>query len=623
MAKGGIGDIDSKERKVCEMQEGRTVLAIIAERGKRGLPLERVDRHLFNRDLYLMAYGKIYRNAGALTPGSTSETADDMSLGKIDEIIEAMRYERYRWTPTRRIYIEKKHSTKKRPLGMPTWSDKLVQEVIRLILESYFEPQFSDCSHGFRPGRGCHTALREIDATWLGTTWFVEGDIKACFDSLDHQILLEALAEHIHDGRFLRLIRELLEAGYLEDWKYNATLSGAPQGGICSPILSNIYLNKLDKYVESTLLPAYTKGERRKDNLSYRTLLRKVAKLRKEGDNEEANTVRKKAQQLPSVDPTDPNYRRLKYVRYADDWLIGFTGPKEEAEAIKSAIKTYLREELKLELSEEKTLITHARTQTARFLNYHISTMQENTYRPKGKRYVNGKIELQVPDDVLKTYRHKYLEKGKARHRAELIVETDFTIIAQYQAIYRGIVQYYQLANNLHRFGHLKWIMGQSLVKTLAAKFKLSAKQVCEKYQAMRVVDKRPYKVLQVTIVREGKKPLVAHWGGIPLRRNPQAVLNDFPQPPWRGRSELEKRLLADTCELCGSHDSITVHHIRALKDLHQKGRREKPRWMQIMAARQRKTLLVCWPCHRNIHAGRPVQVTKSSNRVSLESHVQ
>ena len=206
---------------------------------------------------------------------------------------------------------------------MPTWSDKLLQEVIRLILESYFEPQFSDCSHGFRPGRGCHTALREIDATWLGTTWFVEGDIKACFDSLDHQILLKALAEHIHDGRFLRLIRELLEAGYLEDWKYNATLSGAPQGGICSPILSNIYLNKLDKYVESTLLPAYTKGERRRDNLPYRTLLRKVAQLRKEGDNEEANNVRKKAQQLPSVDQTDPNYRRLKYVRYADDWLIG------------------------------------------------------------------------------------------------------------------------------------------------------------------------------------------------------------------------------------------------------------------------------------------------------------
>jgi len=156
------------------MQEARTVLAIIHERGKKRLPLERVYRHLFNRELYLMAYGRIYRNAGAMTPGSTPETVDEMSLAKIDSIIEALRNERYRWTPTRRIYIEKKHSTKKRPLSMPTWSDKLLQEVIRLLLSAYYEPQLSDYSHGFREGRGCHTALREIDHNWLGTTWFVE-----------------------------------------------------------------------------------------------------------------------------------------------------------------------------------------------------------------------------------------------------------------------------------------------------------------------------------------------------------------------------------------------------------------------------------------------------------------
>jgi retron-type reverse transcriptase len=187
-----------------------------------------------------MAYGKIYRNAGAMPKGSTAEPADGMSLAKIDAIIEAVRYERYRWKPTRRVSVEKKNSTKKRPLSMPTGSDKLLQEGIRLILEAYYEPQFSESSHGFRPGRGCHTALGEIDRTWLGTTWFREGEIKACFDSLDHHILLETLAEHIHDGRFIRLIRELLEVGYLEDWKYNATLSGAPPGGIISPMLSNI-----------------------------------------------------------------------------------------------------------------------------------------------------------------------------------------------------------------------------------------------------------------------------------------------------------------------------------------------------------------------------------------------
>ncbi len=207
------------------MRSAETLLGLIQERGKQGLPLERVYRLLFNRDLYLMAYGKIYRNAGATTSGSTPETVDEMSLRKIDTIIEALRSERYRWTPTRRVLIEKKNSTKKRPLSMPTWSDKLLQEVIRLILESYFEPGFSDFSHGFRPGKGCHTALKQIDDNWRGVNWLIEGDIQACFDSLSHNILMEMLAEHLHDGRFLRLIRELLQAGYLEEWKVRSVRS--------------------------------------------------------------------------------------------------------------------------------------------------------------------------------------------------------------------------------------------------------------------------------------------------------------------------------------------------------------------------------------------------------------
>src|SRR5437764_2431480 len=294
------------------MRPATTILGIIQERDKKGLPLERVYRLLFNRDLYLMAYGKVYRNDGATTPGSTSETVDEMSLRKIDTMIEALRSQRYRWAPTRRVYIEKKNSTKKRPLSMPTWSDKLLQEVIRLILESYFEPSFSDFSHGFRPNRGCHTALRQIDDNWHGVNWFIEGDIKACFDSLSHEILVETLAEHIHDGRFLRLIRELLQAGYLEDWKYHATLSGAPQGGIYSPILSNIYLDKLDKFIENTLIPAYTKGVRRPDNPPYTALMSQIAKLKRAGRHKEASQVRKLAQHLPSQDPNDHDYRRLR-----------------------------------------------------------------------------------------------------------------------------------------------------------------------------------------------------------------------------------------------------------------------------------------------------------------------
>ncbi|WUS43883.1 reverse transcriptase/maturase family protein [Streptomyces mirabilis] len=217
------------------MQNAGTVLDVIRKRGERGLPVERLYRQLFNPQLYLLAYGRIYANKGAMTPGVSAETADGMSLEKIDSIIDALRAERYRWSPARRVYIEKKGSTKKRPLGLPTWSDKLVAEAVRLLLEAYYDVQFSDRSHGFRPQRGCHTALTEVARTWRGVHWFIEGDISDCFGSLDHEVMLKVLGEKIHDGRFLRLISRMLKAGYLEDWKWNATLSGSPQGGVATP----------------------------------------------------------------------------------------------------------------------------------------------------------------------------------------------------------------------------------------------------------------------------------------------------------------------------------------------------------------------------------------------------
>jgi group II intron reverse transcriptase/maturase len=229
--------LSNKDREVREMRTAETILGLIGERGKKGLPLERVYKLLFNKELYLKAYGKIYRNKGAMTHGITGETPDGMSLTKIDAIIEALRYEQYQWLPARRVYIPKKNG-KKRPLGMPVWSDKLVQEVIRQILEAYFEPQLSDHSHGFRPTRGCHTALREIYHQWTGTTWFIEGDISQCFDKLDHEMLLDILKEHIHDERFIRFMRDLLQAGYMEDWTFNQTLSGVPQGGIVGSLLN-------------------------------------------------------------------------------------------------------------------------------------------------------------------------------------------------------------------------------------------------------------------------------------------------------------------------------------------------------------------------------------------------
>jgi group II intron reverse transcriptase/maturase len=269
---------------------------------------------MFNKSLYLLAYGRIYSNQGAMTPGACGETADGMSEAKIEAIIAAMRGERYRFAPVRRVMIPKKNG-KSRPLGLPSWSDKLAGEVVRLLLEAYYEPSFSGRSHGFRKGRGCHTALREIQKTWSGTTWFIEGDISDCYGSIDHEILMGILAEKIRDNRFLRLIRNMLKAGYLEDWQYHDTLSGVPQGGVVSPVLSNIYLHKLDEFVEREFIPRYTRGEHRKPNPEYWKVKTRQRAARRRGDRDQARDLARQARTVPSGDPVDPGFRRLYYCR--------------------------------------------------------------------------------------------------------------------------------------------------------------------------------------------------------------------------------------------------------------------------------------------------------------------
>ena len=623
------------------MQETDSYLGILRERGRRGLPIERVYRQLYNRELYLKAYGRIYRNNGAMTRGVTEEVVDSMSLEKIDAIIDALRHERYRWKPARRVSIPKKNG-KKRPLGVTTWSDKLVAEAVRLILDAYFDVQFSEHSHGFREGRGCGDALRDIYHTWKGSAWIIEGDISDCFGSLSHDLLISVLSEKIHDGRFIRLVKHLLDAGYLEDWRFNQTLSGVPQGSIVSPILSNILLNKFDQYVETMLIPRYTRGKKRHNNPEYKRLMYQAEKCFKRGKTLQGQQFRKAAQQLPSYDTQDPTYRRLRYCRYADDFALGFSGPKEEAEEIKRQLATFLREDLKLSLSEEKTLITHTRSDAATFLGYEVTILQNDTKRTRvrrGKtqrrvdqRSINAGIGLRIPRTVLLDKCARYMKRGKPIHRSELENESDFTIISTYQLEYRGIVEYYRMAYNLHTLTRLKGVMQESLAKTLALKHRTSVRKIYKKYQTEREVEGKQYKVFQVVIPREGKKPLVATWGGVTLTWDIGATIEDRPRRKWNSRSELERRLLAQVCEICEATSlttQIEVHHIRALKDLNTYDGREKPLWAKIMAARRRKTLVLCRTCHDDLHAGRPLkrkQVSRSrkeENPLVLESLVR
>jgi hypothetical protein len=421
-------------------------------------------------------------------------------------------------------------------------------------------------------------------------------------------MLLRLLGEKIHDNRFMELIRRLLQAGYLEDWRYGRTLSGTPQGAIVSPVLSNIYLHELDRFVEQELLPIYNRGERRCEHRRYAAMALRAQRLRRRGHREEAQVVAKAMRRRPSQDPDDPDYRRLHYVRYADDWLLGFAGPKSEADAIKERVRIFLRDRLKLELSDEKTLITHAHDKAARFLGYDISSMQANTkLDQRGRRSVNGHIMLKVPREVIVSLCSRYEEHGKPAPRPNMLDDTDFSIVGCYGSELRGYVNYYALAHNVGKLYRLKWTTETSMLMTLANKHKSTVTKMARHYRTTIATATGALTCFRVMVERDGgKRPLIAQFGGFAIRRQREAIISDQRPPVAYTRgTELIKRLLADACELCGSTIQVEVHHIRKLADLRRPGQAHVPDWRRIMATRKRKTLVVCRHCHEAIHQGR------------------
>lgn len=614
------------------MQKANQLLQAIRKLGEKRQPLTRIYRCLFSEDLFLAAYGKIYRNKGAMTPGSAGQTADGTSLADIRSLIEQLKQERFNFRPSRRTYVEKKNKRGKRPLGMPDFNEKLVQEVLRMVLEAYYEPRFRDSSHGFRPERGCHTALVALKQKFVGSSWFIEGDIKGCFDNIDHDVLLGILARDIQDGRLLELIRRSLKAGVMEDWTYKPTYSGTPQGGILSPLLSNIILHELDRYVEEVLVPQSTRGKQRAMNPEYARVTQQVRTARRRGDPN-LNALIQQRRQLPSGDTHDPNFRRLTYIRYADDFILGFIGPKSEAEAIKSTIGTFLRETLHLQMNEGKTLITHARSEQARFLGYAISVQHANDKLSphsvigyKKLRSVNGTIRLGIPYGLVPERAQRYQRDGKMIHEGMLMKYSDAHIIDTFQSRFRGIANYYCYAVDRNRLGYLQHVMEVSLVKTLAGKLKRSVRQIYRQYRSRMQVDDHVYRTLQVEVPTKRSTRLI-YWGAISLRTvkmdwKPIPLEDQEPYPKEYARTDLITRLKANVCELCGATEQIEVHHLRKLADLKKRwsGRKEKPQWVWKMICLNRKTLIVCRKCHNDIHAGRP---TPNSRNAVLESRVQ
>lgn len=588
-------------------------LEIVRRWSERGLHLERVYRKIQDRELYLLAYSRLYANKGATTPGvDATDTIDGMSLKRIEDITTQLKQGNYQWQPVQRTEIPKKNG-KTRPIGTLVWSDKLLQEVIRLVLEAYYELRFSKHSHGFRPGRGCHTALQEIQSTWSGTKWFIEGDIENCFDSIPQTVLLNIITRDIKDRRFLKLLKEMLRAGYLWQRQFHHTYSGTPQGSGVSPILTNIILNELDEYIENCLIPKYNKGKKRRLNPRYQQLTYAMSQAWQKRDIDRYKQLEKERQAIPSVDPQDPNYCRLRYLRYCDDFLLGFTGSRQEALEIKEKIQSFLQS-IGLTLSAEKTLITHATNDRARFLGYEIYIGREDTKLTRHKteakckiRALNGKVVLSVPKDVVKKWQNRFTQKGKPAPRLYLLNCSDYEIVQTYGVEFQGLVNYYTMAHNVStRLYPVKYAYQQSLVRTLAAKHKRSTAWVYQQYARKSEHDVTGF-MMEIPNPHNPDKPLIAKFGDKPIRYNPNTIIKDAVAQIYHGRNELVRRLLANECELCGATNNIEVHHARKLKDIRKKyqGRRDPPQWVKFMIARRRKTVVVCHSCHTAIHAGK------------------
>ncbi len=577
---------------------------------------ERLYRNLYNPQFYLLAYQNLYANKGSLTAGVDGTTLSGMNMERINRIIESLKDRSYQPNPAKRQYIPKKSGKGLRPLGIPSSDDKLVQEVVRIILESIYEPTFQNTSHGFRPNRSCHTALSQIQNRFTAVSWFVEGDIKGCFDNIDHHRLVEILKRRIKDEAFIDLIWKLLRAGYMEEWMQQQTYSGTPQGSGVSPLLANIYLNELDVFM-SEYKDKFDKGDARAYNKEYCKVTSAIRQHRRHMNrrwNEMSESERKTAKAeekalsakqlaLPSRNPMDENYRRLVYVRYADDFLIGIIGSRKDAETVKRTVGEFLEDELKLTMSPEKTLVTHGHDK-ARFLGYEITISRENATRKTAggiKRLYNGRVVLLVPKEKwvgkLKEYGILEIRQGKdgkerwmPKARNGFLNKEPIDILSLYNAEIRGIYNYYRLAKNVSVLNKFSYVMEYSMYKTLAGKYRTTIGKIKRRYMVDGV-----FGVEYET--KSGTKRAEFYRGG--FRRNKTALLGKVDSlPDYKKEArprEVIARFMTGSCELCQSREKpVSIYQVKSLKNL--SGETDAERYM---IRKRRRTIILCEDCRK------------------------
>jgi group II intron reverse transcriptase/maturase len=593
-------------------------LATISTQGKR---INGLFRLMLNPLVWHEAYANIYANDGAITKGVDFVTLDGFSEERVNSIIQRLREGSYRFQPVRRVQIPKKNG-KKRPLGISSGDDKLVQEVVRMILERIYEPVFENSSHGFRPGRSPHTALLQIGEQWCAIKWLVDMDIRDYFNTIPHNLLMSLLTKKIEDKRFLHLIQAMLDAGYLEDWTYHATYSGVPQGSIVSPILANVVLHELDLFMKA-LKKRFDKGKHRRKNPKYAVYNEQIRRLRKKWDTlkgkeenaqalqdikREIQRVDRLRKSIPSRDPFDGGYKRLSYCRYADDFCIGIIGSHADAEHIRQEVKHFIEVSLQLTIAEEKSHIRRSK-EGGMFLGYWIKTYSGDRIikvkcgpRHTTRKSVSERLQLHVPPEKPQQFciskKYGNYDMMKAMHKQEFAQLSDAEIMLAYNGELRGLANYYALAVGVKaKLSKLAYIQRVSLLKTLANKHKTSVNRIAKRLKtddgyALIVKGEQKTRTIRIFRLKDLKPPL-SNDPGIDIPPNTFALT--------LSRSELIKRLNTSKCEYCETTEGpFEVHHIRKMKDVAQ----GKAPWQKMMAARNRKTLILCLRCHHQLHAG-------------------
>lgn len=571
-------------------------------------------RLLYRPDLYEVAYEKIRSSPGNMTAGTDGVTLDGFSYAVLNDMIRGLQDESFQFKPARREYIPKANG-KMRPLGIPSPRDKIVQEVIHMILEAIYDSPygafFLDCSHGFRPNRGCHTALREFGGKWRGVTWIIEGDIKSCFDEIDHHVLVSLLRKKIADERFVNLIWKALRAGYLWKRERHLSLLGSPQGSICSPILANVYLHELDVFVEQ-LKRQHERGQRRKENPEYVQVAKKRQRLlvQSEGQRtQEIDELTKHLRAMPSKALVDPDFVRINYLRYADDWILGIIGPRSLAVSLRDQIKSFLKDILHLELSIEKTHIRHARTEEAFFLGTRLSIGGSKTLEAKigscrsrfGRRYrkrVTGwnPVMKVSTDKLVEKLHHKGFctQEGYPTSKSGWTLLDADQILNLFNSINRGVLNYYRFTHNFASLSRIQYILRHSLAKTLAHKYRTTVGNIFRRHgRNLRFCWRLP----------NGKEREIQFAENTDWRKNTKAFMINSPRIDVFGWHVTlrEKSKLGFPCLICGSDRDVEMHHVRHIRKM---GDRKPTGFRAVMRALNRKQIPVCSTCHRKLHNG-------------------